>query len=266
MVVVNSRCVDLFDAHEQRTVLGHEAGHILSDHVLYRTALLILISLGPGRLPFFAGLPLLGVKLALLEWFRCAELSCDRAATLVNRDPLVTCRTMMVLAGGVSARQLDLDAFIRQAGEYEDWDSGWDKVNRLSSELMLTHCLSRAARQGDHGLGPVRRLRPDRRRRLPHARRDRRRAQGGGRRGRLLRRALPPHPQGRRRRARQGGRQRVRRGGRRSATGSAPATRAAARGSASWRRRRTPTITTSPVTATRRRPAPTGAGWPSRSR
>ena len=139
MVVVNSRCIDLFDAHEQRTVLGHEAGHILSDHVLYRTALLILVSLGPGRLPFFAGLPLLGVKLALLEWFRCAELSCDRAATLVNRDPLVTCRTMMVLAGGVSARQLDLDAFIRQAGEYEDWDSGWDKVNRLGSELMLTH-------------------------------------------------------------------------------------------------------------------------------
>ena len=122
-----------------RTVLGHEAGHILSDHVLYRTALLILVSLGPGRLPFFAGLPLLGVKLALLEWFRCAELSCDRAATLVNRDPLITCRTMMVLAGGTSARKLNLDAFIRQAGDYEDWDSGWDKINRLTNEIWLTH-------------------------------------------------------------------------------------------------------------------------------
>ena len=37
-----------------------------------------------------AGLPLLAVKLALLEWFRASELSCDRAATLVNRDPLTT--------------------------------------------------------------------------------------------------------------------------------------------------------------------------------
>ena len=37
-----------------------------------------------------AGLPLLAVRLALLEWFRASELSCDRAATLVNRDPLVT--------------------------------------------------------------------------------------------------------------------------------------------------------------------------------
>ena len=44
MVVVNSRCVDLFDELELRTVLGHEAGHILSDHVLYRTALMILLA------------------------------------------------------------------------------------------------------------------------------------------------------------------------------------------------------------------------------
>jgi Zn-dependent protease with chaperone function len=140
MVVVNSRCVDLFDELEFRTVLGHEAGHILSDHVLYRTALLILIQLsGATKLPFFAGLPLLAVKLALLEWYRAAELSSDRAATLVNRDPLVTCRTMLVLAGGVSARKLDLDAFIRQANDYDEWKSGWDKLNRMRSSLFLTH-------------------------------------------------------------------------------------------------------------------------------
>ena len=45
MVVINSRCIDLLDELEIRTVLGHEAGHILSDHVLYRTALMILIRL-----------------------------------------------------------------------------------------------------------------------------------------------------------------------------------------------------------------------------
>jgi Zn-dependent protease with chaperone function len=140
MVVINSRCVDLLDELELRTVLGHEAGHILSNHVLYRTALLILIQLtGATRLPFFAGLPLLAVKLALLEWYRAAELSSDRAATLVNRDPLVTCRTMMVLAGGVSARKLDLNAFIRQANDYEEWKSGWDKLNRMRAQLGLTH-------------------------------------------------------------------------------------------------------------------------------
>jgi Zn-dependent protease with chaperone function len=139
MVVINSRCVDLFDDVELRTVLGHEAGHILSDHVLYRTALLILLQLGVPRLPILAGLPLMAVKMVLLEWFRAAELSSDRAATLVNRDPLATCRTLMVIAGGVSARKLDLDAFIRQANDYDDWKSGWDKLARLRAQLKLTH-------------------------------------------------------------------------------------------------------------------------------
>jgi Zn-dependent protease with chaperone function len=140
MVVVNSRTVELLDEMELRTVLGHEAAHILADHVKYRTALLILLRMsGAGRLGILAGLPLMGVKLALLEWFRAAELSCDRASTLVNRDPLITCRTLMVLSGGTSSRKLNLDEFINQAREYEDWDSGWDKLNRLMTEVNLTH-------------------------------------------------------------------------------------------------------------------------------
>lgn len=140
IVVVNSRTVELLDALEQRTVLAHEAGHVLAEHVKYRTALMILLRLGGAtRLGFLAGLPLLGVQLALLEWYRAAELSSDRAATLVNRDPLVTCRTLMVLAGGAASRKLNLDAFVRQAQEYEDWDSGWDRLGRLRTELTLTH-------------------------------------------------------------------------------------------------------------------------------
>ena len=44
IVVLNSGTVSLMDEHELRTVLGHEAGHILSDHVLYQTALYILLA------------------------------------------------------------------------------------------------------------------------------------------------------------------------------------------------------------------------------
>ena len=140
IVVTNSRTVELLDEQELRTVLGHEAGHILSDHVLYRTALMILLSAtGLGRMPMFAGLPLLAVRLALLEWFRAAELSADRAATLVNRDPLVSCRTLLVIAGGTASRKLDLDAFIRQAAAYEEWEPGWDKLARVRIELGQTH-------------------------------------------------------------------------------------------------------------------------------
>ena len=142
MVVLNSGTVSLLDEHEIRTVLGHEAGHILSDHLLYRTALLILLQIGVRplmRLPFFAGLPLLAIQLALLEWFRAAELSCDRAATLVNRSPMTTCQTMMVMAGGAASRKLSLDAFVKQANEYVEWEPGWDKLMRFTRELTMTH-------------------------------------------------------------------------------------------------------------------------------
>src|SRR3954462_13465633 len=142
MIVVNSATVNTLEGLELRTVLGHEAGHVLSEHVMYSTALYILLSIGGGplrRLPFFAGLPLLAIQLALLEWFRAAELSCDRAATLVNRSPMTTCQTLMVIAGGAASRKLSLDAFVRQAGEYEDWEPGWDKLGRFRNELMLTH-------------------------------------------------------------------------------------------------------------------------------
>jgi Zn-dependent protease with chaperone function len=139
VVLLNSRTVEVLDPDELRTVLGHEAAHVLSGHVLYRTALMILLSIGTRGLPLMAGLPLLAVRLALLEWFRASELSCDRAATLVNRDPLVTCRTMMVLASGVKSSKLNLDAFINQTAQYEEWEPGWDRMSRLRTELGQTH-------------------------------------------------------------------------------------------------------------------------------
>jgi Zn-dependent protease with chaperone function len=139
VVLINSRTYELLDEQEMRTVLGHEAGHILSEHVMYTTALYILLSISFSRLPMMAGLPLLAVRLALLEWSRASELTCDRAATLVNRDPLVTCRTMMVLAGGIKSKKLNLDTFIKQAGDYESVEPGWDRLSRLRTELGQTH-------------------------------------------------------------------------------------------------------------------------------
>jgi Zn-dependent protease with chaperone function len=140
MIVLTSQTVELCDELELRTILGHEAGHILADHVLYMTALAILLQLSrSGPLPSVAGLPLLGVQLALLEWFRAAELTSDRAATLVTRDPMATCRTLMVIAAGAMSKRLNLDAFVRQAAEYEGWDSGWDRMRRMPRELTQTH-------------------------------------------------------------------------------------------------------------------------------
>jgi Zn-dependent protease with chaperone function len=140
IVVLNSELVRILDDDGRRVVLAHEASHVHSDHVLYQTALLILLQIGSSvRLPLLAGLPLFAIRLALLEWFRAAELSCDRGAALVTRDPTAVCRALMTIAAGESAQDLNLDAFIAQAMEYSERGSGMERLTKLLQDLRLTH-------------------------------------------------------------------------------------------------------------------------------
>lgn len=138
MIVIDSELLQRLGPGEQRVILAHELGHVLSDHIVYITALNILLSAG-SSLPFLFDLPFRAVKTVLLEWYRAAELTCDRAATLVVRDPQIVCRTLMVMASGMPADQLDLDAFMAQAMEYENWDDPSDRVRRFFAEIGLTH-------------------------------------------------------------------------------------------------------------------------------
>jgi Zn-dependent protease with chaperone function len=142
IVVLHSALIRLLDDDGRRVVLAHEAAHVHSDHVLYETALMILLRLGASvRLPVLTGLPLMAITAALLEWSRAAELSCDRAAALVTRKPEAVCRTMMTLAAGEAADELNLDAFIAQGMEYEEGGSGLERLTKLLQDLRVTHPL-----------------------------------------------------------------------------------------------------------------------------
>ena len=57
MIVIDSALLEQLGPGEQRVVLAHEVGHILSDHMLYMTALNILLARRPLSMPFFLGLP-----------------------------------------------------------------------------------------------------------------------------------------------------------------------------------------------------------------
>ncbi|MDX6690293.1 MAG: hypothetical protein QOG15_1750, partial [Solirubrobacteraceae bacterium] len=101
IVVLNSATVALLGNDQLEAVIAHEVGHILSDHIMYRTALEILLRIGTSRrLPAVAGLPLAAVQYALLEWSRASELTCDRAAAIVTRDPRLVCKMLMTMSGG----------------------------------------------------------------------------------------------------------------------------------------------------------------------
>jgi hypothetical protein len=134
-VLVFSDAVQLLDDDGMRVVLAHEAGHVLSDHGLYRTALEILMILGRAPMMRF---PIRPIIYALMEWYRASELSSDRAAALVTRDPELVCRTLMSAGSGLPANELDLNAFIAQAEEFSQGD-GWDWLSRRTMQLTMTH-------------------------------------------------------------------------------------------------------------------------------
>jgi Zn-dependent protease with chaperone function len=141
IIVLNSGTVELLGDDALEAVIAHEMAHILSDHVLYRTALEILLRITGQRLPMGAGLPLIAVQHALLEWSRATELTCDRAAAIVTRDPRGVCKLLMTMSAGARADDLNLDAFMRQAMEYTEAGDGLDRLQRLLTDMRQTHAL-----------------------------------------------------------------------------------------------------------------------------
>ncbi|MDA8295310.1 MAG: M48 family metallopeptidase [Actinomycetota bacterium] len=140
VMLVNSGLVRSFAEDERFSVLAHEMGHVLADHVALTTAFQLVqqVLRGVLRAGPLAGLPLMGLYFALLEWSRTAELTADRAAALVVGDPLVPCRTLMRIAGG-PIEEMNLDAFLRQAAEYEGEEDPFARWSRFFSEIRATH-------------------------------------------------------------------------------------------------------------------------------
>src|ERR1051326_8525615 len=99
-IVINSGALKLLDDDEMRTLLGHELGHVMSGHALYHTILVLILNFSFTTLPFLAGIALLPIRIALLEWFRKSELSSDRAGLLATQDPIAAMRMYLKMAGG----------------------------------------------------------------------------------------------------------------------------------------------------------------------
>ena len=144
-ITLHSGLIDMMTDEQLFFVIAHEVGHIKAGHVLYGTmarnigALIDFI----GRSTFgFGALLTQGLAIALLEWYRCAELTADRAALLCVQDLEPARDTFMKLAGGTTrlAGEMDRDEFLRQVREYEEVDrSALDQAYKVLLTLLRTH-------------------------------------------------------------------------------------------------------------------------------
>ena len=140
IIVLNSALVDLLSEDELRFVVGHELGHALSGHAVYRTLLERLIHLtGVLNSVPLGGLGVRAIVAALYEWARKSELSADRAGLLATQDPAAAIRAHMQLASGGLLGELDLATFMAQGQEYLDSGDLRDSVLKLLLVEKTTH-------------------------------------------------------------------------------------------------------------------------------
>jgi Zn-dependent protease with chaperone function len=139
-VVVNHGAVELLDEDEMRVLLGHELGHLVSGHAVYRTMIIILTSwiTSLSWLPI-GSIVLRAIVAALMEWWRKAELSADRAGLLATQDPNATLRLLMKLAGGGDLSEIDTTAFLEQAAEYDRSGDLRDSLIKLRMTMGSSH-------------------------------------------------------------------------------------------------------------------------------
>lgn len=140
-IVVHTSLLELLTPEEIQAVLGHELGHLKCEHGVYLT-LANLIVLAAGQISTWGGILAQSMQNQILEWVRCAEFTCDRAALLATQDPKVVVSVLMKLAGGSPslAPNLNVDAFLAQARAYDEISS--TELGEMLKQLQtaqLTH-------------------------------------------------------------------------------------------------------------------------------
>jgi len=139
-VVLNTGSVNQLDDDELRYLLGHELGHVRSGHAVYQTILMILSQWAANLswLPVGA-IALRAIIAAMMEWWRKAELSADRAGLLAGQDPAAALRVLMKLAGGGDLSQIDTAAFLEQAAEYDGGGDLRDSLHKMRLTAWSSH-------------------------------------------------------------------------------------------------------------------------------
>jgi Zn-dependent protease with chaperone function len=143
IIVLQSPIVERMTPGELKTVIGHECGHIHNLHGVYNVAAEVILNAtagGAGAIPGLSaiiGLLTVGVRLMLLDWSRCAEITCDRAGLICGgsaRDAMMV-NAKLAMGGAEVLKDIDIDEYLKQI------DTTQATVGRLM-EIANTHPLS----------------------------------------------------------------------------------------------------------------------------
>ena len=143
IIVISTGLLQLLDSDGLRFAIGHEVGHVLSGHAVYRTMLMQLIGIAQNIqwMPVGAW-GLRAIIVALNEWYRKSELSCDRAGLLCVQDPAVALRVHASLAGALNPDEMDVAGFLDQARDYQESGDVRDSVLKLLQISGQSHPLA----------------------------------------------------------------------------------------------------------------------------
>jgi Zn-dependent protease with chaperone function len=156
-IVVNTGLIDILTDDELLAVIAHELGHIKCDHMLYEnlTAFLTPLVSAASEATFGVGqLVMIPLQLALFEWSRKAELSCDRAALLATQDPDTVVGVITKLTGATEllGDSINVDELVKQADEFTEMGT-----QSGLNQMMMLRLL--AARTHPHGVVRTREIR-----------------------------------------------------------------------------------------------------------
>lgn len=140
IIVLNSGLVDLCDDDEILFVIGHELGHVKSNHMLYHM-MANVINYIIDSIPFgsIAAAPL---QFALYYWDRMSEFTADRAGLLCCQNKDAAVRSFMKMSGMPIKQFNDLNyqTFIQQARDFKQLDyEGLNKAIKLISIADSSH-------------------------------------------------------------------------------------------------------------------------------
>lgn len=137
IVVLNSGLIDLCDEDEIMFIIGHELGHIKSNHMLYhmmaQTLDLALNVLPLALTKFLAS----GLQYALYYWDRMSELTADRAGLLCCQNEKTAIHAFMKMAGLPKSEynHLNYETFIQQARDFKMMDI--ENMNKIIKTISI---------------------------------------------------------------------------------------------------------------------------------